>query len=113
MAVYQVRLVNPALKLDRTISVPDDQYILDMAEDAGIRLPAGCKQGECSACVAKLISGKVNQSEQKFLRPSEIEAGYTITCVAYPLSDCTLETHQEQVLYKASLYYKADKESGE
>ena len=110
MAVYQVRLVNPALKLDRTISVPDDQYILDMAEDAGIRLPAGCKQGECSACVAKLISGKVDQSEQKFLRPSEIEAGYTITCVAYPLSDCTLETHQEQVLYKASLYYKSEKE---
>ena len=113
MAVYQVRLVNPSLKLDRTISVPDDQYILDMAEDAGIRLPAGCKQGECSACVAKLISGKVDQSEQKFLRPSEIEAGYTITCVAYPLSDCTLETHQEQVLYRASLYYKDDKESGE
>ncbi|MBW4681983.1 MAG: 2Fe-2S iron-sulfur cluster binding domain-containing protein [Microcoleus vaginatus WJT46-NPBG5] len=113
MAVYQVRLVNPTLKLDRTISVPDDQYILDMAEDAGIRLPAGCKQGECSACVAKLINGKVDQSEQKFLRPSEIEAGYTITCVAYPLSDCTLETHQEQVLYKASLYYKSDKESGE
>ena len=113
MAVYQVRLVNPALKLDRTISVPDDQYILDMAEDAGIRLPAGCKQGECSACVAKLINGKVDQSEQKFLRPSEIEAGYTITCVAYPLSDCTLETHQEQVLYKSSLYYKAGKEPAE
>lgn len=113
MAVYQVRLVNPALKLDRTIAVPDDQYILDMAEDAGIRLPAGCKQGECSACVAKLMSGQVDQSEQKFLRPSEIAAGYTITCVAYPLSDCTLETHQEQVLYKSSLYYKSDKEQPE
>lgn len=113
MTVYQVRLVNPALKLDRTIAVPDDQYILDMAEDAGIRLPAGCKQGECSACVAKLMSGEVDQSEQKFLRPSEIEAGYTITCVAYPLSDCTLETHQEQVLYKSSLYYKSNQEQAE
>jgi len=45
MAVYQVRLVNPALNLDRTISVPDDQYILDMAEEAGIRLPTGCRVG--------------------------------------------------------------------
>jgi ferredoxin len=108
MAVYQVRLVNPAIALDRTISVPDDQYILDIAEDAGIRLPSGCKQGECSACIAKLVSGEVDQGEQKFLRPKELEAGYTVTCVAYPLSDCTLLTHQEQVLYKSALYFQPD-----
>lgn len=105
MAVYQVRLVNPAIALDRTIPVPDDQYILDMAEEAGIRLPAGCRQGECSACIAKLVSGQVEQSEQKFLRPSELEAGYTVTCVAYPMSDCTLQTHQEKELYQSSLYF--------
>ncbi len=105
---YQVRLINQAISLDRTISVPEDQYILDIAEEAGIRLPSGCKQGECSACVAKLLNGEVNQSEQKFLQQSEIETGYTITCVAYPLSDCTLETHQEQVLYQSSLYYRPD-----
>jgi ferredoxin len=106
MAVYQVRLINPAIKLDRSIQIPDDQYILDIAEEVGIRLPSGCKQGECSACVAKLISGRVDQSEQKFLRPQEMQAGYVVTCVTYPLSDCILETHQEQVLYKSSLYYQ-------
>lgn len=113
MAVYQVRLVNPAIALDRTIAVPDNEYILDIAEQAGIRLPSGCKQGECSACVAKLVSGEIDQSEQKFLRASEIEAGYTITCVAYPLSDCTLQTHQEQVLYQSSLYFKSDQAKSE
>lgn len=105
MAVYQVRLVNPTTALDRTIAVPDDEYILDIAAAAGIRLPSGCRQGTCSACVAKLVSGDVDQSEQKFLRPKELEAGYTVTCVAYPLSDCTLQTHQEQVLYQSSLYF--------
>ncbi|QKQ72482.1 2Fe-2S iron-sulfur cluster-binding protein [Nostoc sp. TCL240-02] len=108
MVVYQVRFINPTLGLNRTIQVPDDQYILDIAEEAGIRLPSGCKQGECSACIAKLISGEVNQSEQKFLRPSEIQAGYVVTCVTYPLSNCTLETHQEQVLYKSALYHKPE-----
>lgn len=108
MAIYTIRLVNPEIALDCTIEVPDDQYILDMAEEAGIRLPAGCRQGDCSACVAKLVSGEVDQSEQKFLRKSEIEAGYTITCVAYPLSDCTLQTHQEKVLYQSSLYFSPD-----
>ena len=106
MTLYQIRLVNPAIALDRTVSVPDDEYILDRAEAAGIRLPAGCKQGECSACVAKLVSGNVDQSEQKFLRSSELEAGYIVTCIAYPLSDCTLHTHQEQVLYQSSLYLR-------
>jgi ferredoxin len=108
MTIYKVRLINSGIRLDRTIEVPQDQYILDIAEDIGMRLPSGCKQGECSVCVAKLISGEVDQSEQKFLRQQEIQAGYTITCVAYPLSDCTLETHQEQVLYKSSLYFQSD-----
>ena len=106
MADYKVRLVNEAIALDQIIVVPDDQYILDIAQTSGIRLPAGCRGGDCSACVAKLISGQVDQSEQKFLRQAEIEAGYTVTCFAYPLSDCTLYTHQEQILYKSSLYYK-------
>lgn len=105
MPVYQVRLVNPSLDLDRTIAVPDDQYILDMAEEAGIRLPSGCKLGECSACIAKLLEGEVDQSEQRFLSATETAEGYTVTCVAYARSHCTLLTHQEQVLYQSSLYH--------
>ena len=108
MPNYKVRLINQDIGLDSTIEVPDNEYILDIAEDESIRLPSGCKQGNCSACVAKIISGKVDQSEQIFLRSHEIEAGYTITCVAYPLSDCTLQTHQEKVLYNSSLYFKFD-----
>ncbi|MEY3333737.1 MAG: hypothetical protein RLZZ176_2037 [Cyanobacteriota bacterium] len=110
MAIYQVQLINPNLGLNQTIQVPDDQYIIDIAEEAAIRLPSGCKQGECSACVAKLINGEIDQSEQKFLRPAEIALGYTVTCVAYPRSDCTLYTHQEQVLYQSSLYYQSNSE---
>jgi len=62
-------------------------------EAAGIQLPAGAAR-TCSACVAKLVSGEVDQSEQSFC--AQLEAGYTVTCVAYPLSDCTLQTHQEK-----------------
>lgn len=104
MAVHHVRLVNSAIGLDCTISVPDGDYILDVAEINGIRLPSGCQQGDCSACVARLISGEVDQSEQKFLRPAEVAAGYIVTCVASPIADCVLQTHQEQVLYQSSLY---------
>jgi ferredoxin len=108
MTIYQVRLINSSLQIDRIVMVPDDQYILDMAEEAGLKLPFGCREGTCSSCIAKLVTGKVEQTEQKFLNLSEIAQGYTVTCVAYPLSDCTLETHQEQVLYHNSLYLKTD-----
>ncbi|MEL6163923.1 MAG: 2Fe-2S iron-sulfur cluster-binding protein, partial [Cyanobacteria bacterium J06628_3] len=76
MPIYKVRLINHEIGLDRTIEVPENEYILDIAEDENIRLPSGCKQGNCSACVAQIISGEVDQSEQIFLNPQEIEAGY-------------------------------------
>ena len=105
MNIYQVRLINPDRDLDQTIAVPEDEYIWDMADEAGIKLPAGCLQGECSVCVAKVIAGEVDQSEQKFFSPEELAQGYSVTCVAYPRSNCTLETHQEQKLYQNSLYH--------
>ncbi|MDE5084553.1 MAG: 2Fe-2S iron-sulfur cluster-binding protein [Trichodesmium sp. St18_bin1] len=104
MTIYQVRLLNPEIGLDQTIEVPLDEYILDIAEDSGILLPYGCRQGNCSRCLGKLVSGEVDQSEGNFLRYEEKEAGYILTCVVIPLSDCTVYTHQEQVLYKSSLY---------
>ena len=106
MNVYQVRLLNENKSLDRIIDVPEDEYILDIADNYGINLPYGCRQGNCSACIGRLVSGEVDQSEQKFLRLEEQKAGYILTCVAIPLSDCTVYTHQEQVLYKSSLYYQ-------
>ncbi len=48
MVVYQVRPIDPAIGLDRIIEVPDSEYILNMAEQAGIRLSSNCKQGEGS-----------------------------------------------------------------
>lgn len=107
MPTYRVRLINPKLGLDQIIDVPDDEYILDIAEENNIPIPSACRQGNCSTCIARLISGAVDQAEQQFLDPTEIGQGYTVTCVAYPRSDCVLETHQEQQLYKSSLYQQS------
>jgi ferredoxin len=83
-----------------TFEVPSDRYILQSGETQGVELPFSCRNGACTACAVRVLSGHLEQPEAVGLSPELKRQGYALLCVSYAKSDIEVETQDEDEVYE-------------
>ncbi|KAF7044523.1 hypothetical protein CFC21_053739 [Triticum aestivum] len=86
----------------RVVEMEEDENILERALEEGLDVPHDCKLGVCMTCPARLVSGKVDQSDG-MLSDDVVAQGYALLCAAYPRSDCTIRVIPEDELLQVQL----------
>jgi 2Fe-2S type ferredoxin len=91
---YEIEFV----KEGETIEIANNENILDRGEEESWDLPYACRQGQCVSCAGQ-IDGDANEliehDNQSMLGESEMSDGYTLTCVAYPRGEFSIETGEQ------------------
>ena len=97
---HTIRIINRQTGSSYTLRVPEDRYILHTAENNGIELPFSCRNGACTTCAVRVISGEIYQPEAIGLSPDLRRQGYALLCVSYARSDLEVETQDEDEVYE-------------
>lgn len=99
-ATYTVTIHDRQRGVDHVVRVPGDRYILQSAEGQGVNLAFACRNGACTTCAVRILSGEVYQPEAMGLSQPLRDKGYALLCVSYARSDLEVETQDEDEVYE-------------
>jgi 3-ketosteroid 9alpha-monooxygenase subunit B len=71
----------------RSLRWPGDVRLLDRIIAEGLNPPYSCREGACSACACRLISGQVKMVRNEVLEQEDIDDGWILACQSLPVSD--------------------------
>jgi ferredoxin len=97
---HQIHVRHRQLDKEYIFTAPENEYILHSAETQGIELPFSCRNGACTTCAVRVLSGHLEQPEAMGLSPDLQKQGYALLCVSYPRSDLVVETQDEDEVYE-------------
>ncbi|CEJ44738.1 2Fe-2S iron-sulfur cluster-binding protein [Umezakia ovalisporum] len=99
-STHTIKVRHRASGQEYTLEVPENRYILHSIEQQGRDLPFSCRNGACTTCAVRIISGEVYQPEAIGLSPALRRRGYALLCVSYARSDLDIETQDEDEVYQ-------------
>ena len=95
IAYYEIEFA----KEGESIEVANNETILEAGEDEGWDLPYACREGQCVSCAGQIRDGPsgdfIRHSNNEALFDDDMEDGYCLTCVAYPVDEFTIETGEQ------------------
>jgi CDP-4-dehydro-6-deoxyglucose reductase len=77
-------------------SCEEDETVLAAAMRAGVGLPYGCKNGACSSCRGRVVSGSVTHKphQERALTKEDEAKGYSLFCCAVAHEDLVIEARE-------------------
>ncbi len=74
----------------KQVACSEDEFILDVADRAGVELDSSCRSGSCGTCKQKLLEGNVAyDGELDALK--DIESGFILTCSARAIGKVSID----------------------
>ncbi|MEV6836992.1 ferredoxin--NADP reductase [Streptomyces sp. NPDC051133] len=70
-----------------TVDWPSRTPLLDVLLAAGVDAPYSCREGACSACTCRVVTGEVKMLRNDVLDDRDTAEGYVLACQAVPLTD--------------------------
>jgi 3-ketosteroid 9alpha-monooxygenase subunit B len=71
----------------RRLDWPAGTKLLDLLLDNGVDAPYSCREGACSACACRLVSGEVKMLNNDVLEEEDIAEGIVLACQSVPVTD--------------------------
>ncbi|MFA5662460.1 CDP-6-deoxy-delta-3,4-glucoseen reductase [Castellaniella sp.] len=80
----------------KVFAVESGHTVLDAALAEGILLPYSCRNGTCSTCQGRVLTGEYDAGPApgRILDAAELAAGHTLLCQARPCSDMVIEVEE-------------------
>lgn len=66
---------------------PAHTKLLDLFLTNGLAAPYSCREGACSACACRLVSGEVKMLNNEVLEQEDLDDGIILACQALPVTD--------------------------
>ncbi|GAA3146688.1 ferredoxin--NADP reductase [Planomonospora alba] len=78
-----------------SLSWPSGTTLLEVLLAGGLDAPFSCREGSCSACACKVVSGEVKMLRNEVLEEQDLAEGWVLGCQSLPVTEAVEVTYDD------------------